>query len=125
MPARNLPNGRSVGISLESAGLFALAIAGLYLGQGILIPLVLAVLVAFALNPVVERLRRAHLPHMVAVVVTVSLVTLILLAVAYLIATQLLKLASDLPQYQETIAQKLRGLQGGSEDSPLGRLAKA
>ncbi len=125
MPARNLPNGRSVGISLESAGLFALAIAGLYLGQGILIPLVLAVLVAFALNPVVERLRRAHLPHMVAVIVTVSLVTLISLAVAYLIATQLLKLASDLPQYQETIAQKLRGLQGGSEDSPLGRLAKA
>lgn len=109
---------------LETAALFALGIGALYLGQGIFIPLVLAVLVAFALNPIVMRLRRLGLPQLLSVLITVTLVTGIALAASYVMFSQLLKLAVDLPQYQQTVGDKLRALQGGGVDGPFGRLAK-
>ena len=110
---------------LETAALFALGIGALYLGQGIFIPLVLAVLVAFALNPIVELLRRLGLPQLLSVLVTVMLVTGVALLAGYVMVSQLLKLAVDLPQYQQTIGEKLRALQGGGVDGPFGRLAKS
>lgn len=114
---------RPTGRPLEVAGVFALSIAALYFGRGIFVPLVLAVLFAFALNPLVDRVRRLHTGHLAAVIVTVTLVTAIALGVAYLTASQLTKLAADLPQYQQTVATKLRALMGGGEHSPFGRLA--
>lgn len=109
---------------LEVAGLSALGIGALYVGQGIFIPLVLAVLVAFALNPIVDRLRRSGLSQLVAVLITVVLITGLLLLASYVVVGQLLKLAEDLPQYQQTVAAKLRALLGGGVDSPFGKLAK-
>src|SRR6478672_2998277 len=118
------PTGRPKSRPLEVAALVALAIGALYVGQGIFIPLVLAILVAFALNPIVDRLRRLGIHRLVAVVFTVVLVSGIALLASYVMAGQLLKLAADLPQYQQTVATKLRALQGGGADSPLGKLAK-
>ena len=108
----------------EVAALIALGIGALYVGQGIFIPLVLAVLVAFALNPIVDRLRRLGVPRLAAVIFTVVLVSGVAVLAGYVMTGQLLKLAADLPQYQQTVATKLRALQGGGADSPLGRLAK-
>ena len=110
---------------IETAAFVGVTIIALYFGQGIFVPLVLAVLVAFALNPLVEGLRRLHVPQLFAVMIVVVGVAAIAIFVAYLTATQLLALATELPQYQEIVAQKLRALQGGGEESPLGRLAKA
>lgn len=52
---------------LVTAGVMAVAIVALYVGAGIFVPLVLAVLLAFALAPLVNALRRVHFPHIVAV----------------------------------------------------------
>ena len=52
----------------------ALIIAGLYFGRDILIPLALAVLLGFVLDPLVVGLRRRGLPHIVAVIAVVGLV---------------------------------------------------
>ena len=53
----------------ETVATFALIVAMLYLGAGILVPLVLAILLAFALSPMVELLsRKLHLPDAVAVI---------------------------------------------------------
>lgn len=108
----------------EVGVLLALGIGALYVGQGIFIPLVLAVLIAFALNPIVDRMRRLGLPQLAAVLITVFLITGIALLASYVMVGQLLRLAADLPQYQQTVANKLRALQGGGVDSPLGKLAK-
>ncbi|AEQ52504.1 AI-2E family transporter [Pelagibacterium halotolerans] len=90
---------------------FVLIVAVLYLGRGIFVPLVLAVLLAFALGPVVHGLRRVGTPHIVAVIVSVSAVLALISGVAYLAFSQMLSLASDLPRYQATISEKLRMLQ--------------
>ena len=97
--------------TLVTAAFIVLAIMVLYLGAGIFVPLVLAVLLAFALAPVVHRLRRLHLPHIVAVLLAVLLAGAVLLTIGYIVATQLIKLASDLPRYQTTVIEKFTALQ--------------
>lgn len=96
---------------LVTGGVILGAIVVLYLGAGILVPLVLAVLLAFALAPMIRRIRRMHVPHILAVVIAVLLAATILGTIGYLIVTQLVKLASDLPEYQATVTAKLQGLQ--------------
>ncbi|SDG75829.1 AI-2E family transporter [Pelagibacterium luteolum] len=90
---------------------FVLIVTVLYLGRGIFVPLVMAVLLAFALGPVVNALRRVKVPHVVAVIVSVLAVIGFLGSIAYLAFSQFLSLASDLPRYQATINEKLRLLQ--------------
>ena len=92
-------------------GFILVAIAALYLGRGIFVPLVLATLLAFALVPVVTALRRAGIPRLVATIITIILAATAFVCIGYLVITQLMKLAADLPQYQLTIAQKIRDLQ--------------
>ena len=96
----------------ETVASFALVVAMLYLGAGILVPLVLAILLAFALSPMVDLLsRRLHLPDAVAVIVSVVTALLFLALFAYLAGTQLIQIGAELPAYQTTIARKLHELQ--------------
>ncbi len=98
--------------AFESIAIFAIGTVLLYLGAGILVPLVLATLLAFALTPLVNWLgRRLHLPDPVAVILAVLLAIAVLGSFAYLAGTQVLRLAEALPGYQQTISDKLAGLQ--------------
>jgi predicted PurR-regulated permease PerM len=91
---------------------FALLAALLYLGAGILVPLVLATLLAFALAPLVTWFnRRLRLPDPVAVILSVALALAALAGFAFIAGTQVVKLAEELPGYQETITAKISGLQ--------------
>ena len=115
------------GNPLITAGFLLIAIVVLYLGSGILVPLVLAVLLAFALAPLIRRLRRLHVPHILAILIAVGLAAALVGTIGYLVATQLVKLASDLPAYQSTVAAKTQSLQetmGGGQflDSLMGAI---
>jgi predicted PurR-regulated permease PerM len=105
------PNRRQV---FETAATFAIVIALLYFGGGILVPLVLAILLAFALTPLVDLLgRRLHLPDPVAVIVAVLIALIALGSFGYLVGTQLVGLAHDFPKYQATVLGKIRAVQSG------------
>lgn len=96
----------------ESVATFALLAALLYLGAGILVPLVLAILLAFALAPLVTWFnRRLRLPDPVAVILSVVLALTALGGFAFIAGTQIVKLAGELPGYQETITAKIAALQ--------------
>lgn len=96
----------------ESVATFALLAALLYLGAGILVPLVLAILLAFALAPLVTWFnRRLRVPDPVAVILSVALALAALGGFAFIAGTQIVKLAAELPGYQETITTKISGLQ--------------
>ena len=106
------------GNPLVTTSVILVAVVVLYLGAGILVPLVLAVLLAFALAPLIRRLRRLHLPHILAVLLAVAFAATVLSTIAYVVASQLIKLASDLPSYQSTVMAKTQALQqslGGGE----------
>ncbi|WP_052213681.1 AI-2E family transporter [Belnapia sp. F-4-1] len=88
-----------------------LVIAVLYFGRELLVPLVLAVLLAFVLAPVVRVLRRTRMPRSAAVVISVLLACAIIFGIGGLMGRQATMLAENLPSYQTTIREKLSGLQ--------------
>jgi len=96
----------------ETVATFAIVVGMLYLGASILVPLVLAILLAFALSPMVDLLtRKAHLPEPVAVIASVLTALLTLGLFAYVAGMQLVQIGAQLPEYQTTIAHKLRDVQ--------------
>jgi predicted PurR-regulated permease PerM len=90
------------------AGILAFAIFCLAIAKEVFIPIALAMLLTVVLAPVVRWLERRHLPHIVAVVVTVVLAFSVIGGVGYLLASQVTTLAADLPKYEGTIKRKIR-----------------
>lgn len=88
----------------------ALVIAGLYFGATILVPLALAVLLGFLLDPLVTRLRRWRWPRVLAVTAVMMCTVGVLGAASVFVGSQLLQIGKDLPTYQTTIQAKLRTL---------------
>jgi predicted PurR-regulated permease PerM len=87
-------------------------IGALYYGRGVLIPITIAVLLSFVLNPLVELLRRAWLGRVLSVVLAVILALAIILALATAIGTQVAQLAENFPEYETTVEGKVAGLRG-------------
>jgi predicted PurR-regulated permease PerM len=98
------------GSGVLTAGGVVLAIGGLYFGRDIFVPFALAVLLSFALAPLVLRLRRLRLPKVAAIVLAVGLAGAVIGGIAFVVAGQLVQLAGNLPSYQETISTKLQSL---------------
>jgi predicted PurR-regulated permease PerM len=97
--------------SILTAGGIVLAIGVLYFGRDIFIPFALAVLLSFALTPLVNWLRRLKLPRIAAVLVAVTLAFILIAGIAFVVGRQVVQLANNLPTYQTTITQKVRSLQ--------------
>ena len=83
------------------------AIAALYLGHDVFVPIVIAVLLSFVLAPFVELLRRIGLGRVPSVLIAVLVALGIIVGLASIIGTQIASLATDLPRYEATIADKL------------------
>jgi predicted PurR-regulated permease PerM len=93
-----------------------IVVTALYVGREIFVPVALAILLSFVLAAPVNFLQSLRVPRVLAAVVTVLLAFVVIFALGSLIATQLTRLAGNLPQYQTTIQSKitsLRGVTGG------------
>lgn len=99
-----------IGLSIST-----LVILGLYFGQDLLIPLALATLFGFLLNPAVSWLKNKGLPRMLSILVVISVALGILIAGAAYLGMQLGSLSQELPTYQTTIRSKLQNLKTFSE----------
>ncbi|WP_244510692.1 AI-2E family transporter [Microvirga guangxiensis] len=97
-----------------TAGGIVLAIAGLYFGRDLFVPFALAILLSFALTPLVNWLRRWKLPRIAAVLVAVTLAFILIAGIAFVVGRQLVQLADNLPIYQTTITGKIRSLQASA-----------
>jgi predicted PurR-regulated permease PerM len=83
----------------------------LRIGREALIPLGLALLVAFVLSGVVEALRRYHIPRVLSAAVLLALVIVALAGTAGLIATPAQQWLQSAPRVMHTIEQKIRPAQ--------------
>lgn len=84
-----------------------MVIVALYFGRDLLIPLALAILLSFLLDPAVSRLKRWHLPRMAAVLLVVGITMAGLVGAGTYLGSQVTALSKDLPSYQSTIREKL------------------
>lgn len=87
-----------------------LTIGALYIGQTVLIPLAIAFLIGFALNPLVTWLTRRGLPQLLSVITVMLALSMFLAALGFLVGSQLRTLSAELPTYQSTIREKIRDL---------------
>jgi len=85
-------------------------IAALYLGRSLLIPLALAALFGFLLDPLVRRLHRWGVPRAASVFFVVALALGVVAGIGVYVTTQLTALSADLPTYRSTIRDKLHAL---------------
>ncbi|MFN0129813.1 MAG: AI-2E family transporter [Verrucomicrobiales bacterium] len=96
----------------------AIIIMGLYVAKQVLIPLGLALLLAFMLQPSVRRLRRLGLPNLLAVVVTSVVFFALIALLMYVIAGQAREVVLRIPDYKKELVERvseIRGsLRGGS-----------
>lgn len=99
-----------IGLSITS-----IIILGLYYGRDLLIPLALATLFGFLLDPLVSWLKNKGLPRIVSILLVISMVLGILLSGAAYLGMQLGTLSQELPTYQNTIRNKLQSLKTYSE----------
>jgi predicted PurR-regulated permease PerM len=98
----------------------AVVLAALYFGRDVLLPIVIAVLLAFVLAPFVDLLRRLRLGRSPSVVIATLIALGVILSLGAVIGTQVASLATDLPRYQVTIRDKLMALRSGT----LGRASE-
>ena len=98
-----------------------LAVAVLFLAKVLLLPLGMAILLAFLLAPAVAFLERFHLPRPVAALLVILAFAALLVVVTWSLFTQLVAgIADDLPTYRENITHKMQALHSPSH-SAFGR----
>jgi predicted PurR-regulated permease PerM/GAF domain-containing protein len=97
------------------SGIFAVCLtsallAGIYFGREVLVPLALAALITFLLTPLVNKLQR-WLGDVTAVLATMILILAATISLGWIVGSQAMDLASQLPGYKENIRTKLRSFQ--------------
>ncbi len=97
--------------SLLSLAVAAVVVTALFVAQGVLIPIILAVMLSFVLSPLVTRLGRAGLSRAPAVLVSILLTFGVIALAATLLANQAAALATDAPRYIATIQEKISGIE--------------
>ncbi|MGB8541672.1 MAG: AI-2E family transporter [Candidatus Acidiferrales bacterium] len=92
-----------------------ICVAALYFAKSVLIPIALAVLLAFLLAPLVNLLEKARLGRTGPVIVVVLLVAGLLGGLGYLVFNQAISLATQIPDYKTTISRKIESFRGVKE----------
>ena len=105
--------------TLAKLAVIVVTIAALYFGSDILVPMALAILLAFALAPPVRWLRRLSVPNLPSVLTVVTLAFMAILAFVGVLALQVADLGQRLPTYRANIETKIETL---FESPPGGQL---
>jgi predicted PurR-regulated permease PerM len=95
-------------------------VSALYLAREVLIPITLAILLSFVLAPLVEVLRRIHVPDVLSVLVAVLIGLGAIGAIGGVIGMQVTGLAADVPEYASAIETKVASVRGFT----LGRISE-
>ena len=100
--------------------LFVLIVATLYFGREVLVPITLALLLAFVLAPLVTLLRKLRLGRIPAVLLAVIAAVGLVLALGSVIGSQIAQLTTNLPQYATTVENKVDNVR----QATIGRLSR-
>ncbi|MGZ3276003.1 MAG: AI-2E family transporter [Caulobacteraceae bacterium] len=90
----------------------AVVVGALYFAREILVPITLAVLLAFLLAPLVQLLRRWKAPRAPAVLLAAGFSLAVLLTLGSVIGSQVSALIKEAPRYEGVFEAKLKTLNG-------------
>jgi len=120
---RTLPPSRDVSAASRLLTLVGIVVvvAGLYFGRRVLIPLALAVVLAFLLTPIVGLLEKLHLSRVASVLVVLVLAFALFGGIGWGVTNQLMEILVHLPDYRVNIHNKIEAIRAGTS----GGLSKA
>jgi predicted PurR-regulated permease PerM len=95
----------------------AVTVLILFFARELLVPFAFALTLAFLLAPAVSRLETRRVPRVLAVAITGILAFTIICIVGYVVASQLLNVARNLPAYRLNIQQKIASVHSPAEQS--------
>ncbi len=98
-----------------------LTVGALYFAKPVIVPVVLAVLLAFILKPLVTLVEHLKIGRVPAVLLVVVCTLVVFGAGGWGVGTQLTRLAEELPTHKDQITAKIERLRG-SGGGPLSRL---
>ena len=105
-----------------TAMIAAVVVVAIYFGRPVLMPLALAVLMSFALAPLVGMLRRLKLGHVPSVLLSLAVALVLIGGLGIFVGSQIAGLARDLPSYQNNISRKIVSLRGTADGGTITRL---
>ena len=117
----------SSGTRPKRSSIIALLVAAavLYLAQDVLIPLAVALLLAFLLAPAVRRLEQWRLGRIPSTVIVALCGFGVIFGIAGVAGSQAVQLGAQLPEYRHNIAKKIQALRHPKRDTNIGKAAKA
>ncbi len=107
---RIIPSWQNAIIILSGTVVSLIIVIGLQWGRPVLVPIALAVLLTFLLNPLIKKLQQRGFGRMPAVILGVAAAGLVMLLVGGLVARQVTILVSELPQNTANIKAKVQTL---------------
>ncbi|RUX73973.1 MULTISPECIES: AI-2E family transporter [unclassified Mesorhizobium] len=111
--------------SLPNVAAIVTTVAALYFGREVFLPIAIALLLTFALAPLVAALKKLGIPRIAAVIASVLGAFAALGLFSFIVATQVSELAQNIPVYQTNILTKIRSLkETGVGGGILARLSK-
>lgn len=96
-------------------------VAILHFADDVLVPIALALMLAFLLAPMVHRLERWGLPRPFAVALTTLVAFAVLAGVTYVVVQQFRGLVSELPSHRTNLNARIRALNAGPTTGGLER----
>lgn len=100
-------------------------IAALKLGAPVLLPIVLSVLLFYALSPIVDWFHRFRVPRVLAAVVTVLALVSVMVSSVILLWPQVEVIVEDIPASARKLESSMNTFRGGKKDSPLQKVEAA
>ena len=94
-----------------------LAVAALYFGRDVLIPLAMAILLSFLLTPVVTWLERSRMPRVPAVVLVMAVIFTALSVGGLFVARELASLGENLDEYKENLKGRVKSVLPGRDSA--------
>ncbi|MEQ1718080.1 MAG: AI-2E family transporter [Hyphomicrobium sp.] len=88
----------------------AIFVAALHFGQDILVPIALAIILAFILAPIVRKLTDLRVPHAAAVSISIAAMVALFAVSSTIFSSQILSLAANLDTYKINLVEKVRFL---------------
>jgi predicted PurR-regulated permease PerM len=99
-----------------------LTVAILYWAREVLVPIAIALLLTFVLNPVVSGLEWLGLRRVFAVGISAVLAFSLLLGAGWVVTRQIAGLANELPQYRRNIREKITDLRALKKGGALDKM---
>lgn len=105
-----LPLGQRALVLMSGTVVGTAMVVGLWWGRPVLIPIALAILLTFLLNPLVKFLQARGLNRVFAVMVAVALAATVVMGIGTLVTRQVASMMAELPQKTANIADKAKRL---------------